>query len=153
MVAGVQDVAGRVVGIHRTYLLPGGRGKAGVQQPRMALGPIAGGAVRLAAAGNKLGLAEGIETGLSVMQATGLPMWACLSTSGIKGVILPSQVREVVLCADGDEPGQAAAGAAAQRFIGEGRTAKNASPPPGFDFNDMLRLPENVALLDTRRRA
>jgi hypothetical protein len=119
----------------------------------MALGPVAGGAVRLTEISSKLGLAEGIETGLSVMQATDLPVWACLSTSGLKGVILPETVREVVLCANGDEPGQVAAEAAAQRFIGEGRAARIANPPPGFDFNDLLRLPENVAPLDTRRRA
>ena len=119
----------------------------------MTLGPVAGGAVRLAAIGPTLALSEGLETGLSVLQSTGLPVWACLSTSGLKGVILPETVREVVLCADGDAPGQAAAEAAAQRFIGEGRVARIARPPAGFDFNDMLRLPENVALLDTRRRA
>ena len=87
------------------------------------------------------------------MQSTGLPVWAALSTSGIRGVILPPGVREVILCPDGDAPGQDAAEAAAQRFIGEGRVARIASPPAGFDFNDMLRLPENVVQLDTQRGA
>ena len=92
MVAGVRGPDGRIAAIHRTFLLPGGAGPAQVHTPKMALGPVAGGAVRLTEISSKLGLAEGIETGLSVMQATDLPVWACLSTSGIKRLIPPATV-------------------------------------------------------------
>ncbi len=47
----------------------------------------ASGAVRLAEFYEELVLAEGIETALSILQATGKPIWACLSTSGLKAVI------------------------------------------------------------------
>ena len=100
--------------------------------------------MRLAPAGPELVLSEGIETGLSVQQATGLPVWATLSTSGLRSVILPPEVETVIIAADADEPGEKAAQEAARRFIAEGRTVKIARPPKGMDFNDLLLKPENV---------
>src|SRR3546814_16940027 len=66
MVAGVQAADGRVVAIHRTYLLPNGRGKAGVSTPKMALGALTGAAVRLAATTDTVVLCEGIEDAASI---------------------------------------------------------------------------------------
>ena len=138
MVSIVQGPDGTLVGVHRTYLRPGGRGKADVTSPRMSLGPIGGGAVRLAPVAPRLALSEGIETALSVQQATGMPAWAALSTSGLKRLVLPPEVREVIIFADGDEPGEAAAAAAAEKFSGKGRKAFIARPPKGKDFNEVL---------------
>ena len=134
----------KVVGMHRTFLRADGKGKAPVTKPKMMIGKCAGGAVRLAPAGPELVLCEGIETGLSVQQATGLPVWATLSTSSLRSVILPPEVETVIIAADADEAGEVAAQAAARRFIAEGRTAKIARPPQGMDFNDLLLKPENV---------
>ena len=39
MIAAVQALDRRITGIHRTFLLPDGRGKAQVSEPKMALGP------------------------------------------------------------------------------------------------------------------
>ncbi len=110
----------------------------------MMLGRIAGGAVRLASAGPRLAVAEGIETALSIAQAClELPVWAALSTSGMRSLILPSDVSEVTLCADGDAAGQEAAKAAAKRFVAEGRRVQIAQPPAGAsDFNDVLQTAE-----------
>jgi hypothetical protein len=124
--------------IHRTFLVPDGRGKAPVSPAKMMLGPCRGGAVRLGEAGEVLMVGEGIETCLAAMLATNLPAWAALSTSGLRGLELPPAVREVIILADGDAPGQAAAQASAQRCIREGRRARIARPPQGFDFNDLL---------------
>ena len=118
----------------------------------MMLGKCAGGAVRLAPAMPELLLCEGIETGLSLRQATGKTVWACMSTSGLKSVILPPEVETVIIAADGDEPGEKAAQEAARRFIAEGRTVKIARPPKGMDFNDMLQLPGDVAVISDHRR-
>ena len=96
-------------------------------------------AVRLGPAGPKVAVAEGIETALSVQQAAGLTTWAALSTSGIRSLVLPPQVREVVLCPDADDAGERAAQAAAERFTAEGRAVSIAKPPAGQDFNDRLR--------------
>ena len=139
MVAGIQQVDGQVIAIHRTFLLPGGQGKAGVSTQKMALGSYAGGAVRFAAAAPELVLGEGIETVLSVMQATGKPAWACLGTSGLKAVILPPEVKIVTIAADAGEPGEQAAQVAAKRFVAEGRAVRIARPPTGMDFNDVLQ--------------
>jgi hypothetical protein len=139
MVARVEDVAGRFLGVHRTYLAPGGRGKAPVEPQKMMLGATAGGAVRLGEAANGLLIAEGIESALSAMQASGRPAWAALSTSGLRRLELPEHVREVVIVPDGDPPGWDAATAAARRWDAEGWAVRIAALPDGRDINDLLR--------------
>jgi putative DNA primase/helicase len=139
MVAAVVTEADGIVAIHRTFLDWEGR-KTKLDPVKAALGPIAGGAVRFASAGSTLVLCEGIETALSVLQATGLPTWAALGTSNLPHVELPDIVREVIIAADGDEPGERAARQSAQRFLSEGRRVRIARPAqPGNDFNDVLR--------------
>jgi hypothetical protein len=138
MVAGVQAADRRLVAVHRTYLRPDGTGKASVATPKKMLGPCAGCAVRLAPVAERLLVAEGIETALAAMQATGLPAWAALSTSGLRGLILPDSVRDVVVAADADQPGVQAAEVAAWRWTAEGRTVRIAYPPDGLDFADVL---------------
>ncbi len=155
LVAAITIWPGRnVVGVHRTFLRADGKGKAPVTNPKMMIGRCGGGAVRLAPAGPELVLSEGIETGLSVQQATNKPVWATLSTSGLRSVILSPVVTTVIIAADADEPGEKAAQEAARQFIAEGRTVKIARPPKGMDFNDLLQLPPDVAVIsDQRRRA
>ena len=145
MVAAVQGPDREIVGVHRTYLLPGGRGKAQVAKPKMMLGPCQGGAVRFAQAEREMAIGEGIESSLSVLQVRpDLPVWATLSTSGLKAVWLPTEVESVIILADGDDPGEQAAQAAAQRFAAQGRQVRIARPPRGMDFNDRLLQPANV---------
>jgi DNA primase len=85
---------------------------------------------------------EGIETCLAAMQATGLPAWAALSTSGLRTLDLPEAVQDVIILADGDGAGEAAARHAALRWRWEGRRARIARAPRGMDFNDLLvRMP------------
>jgi phage/plasmid primase-like uncharacterized protein len=126
------------IGIHRTFLARDGRGKALVEPAKMMLGPCRGGAVRLAPVRDQLMIAEGLETALSAMQATGLATWAALSTSGLRALELPADVRNVVVLADGDEAGEAAAQEAARRWNNQGRRVRIARPPRGLDFNDVL---------------
>ncbi len=139
MVAGVQDPDGRVVAVHRTFLSRNGTAKALVSEPKMSLGPVAGGAVRLARANGRVAVSEGIETGLSVLQATGIPTWAALSATNLAAVILPPDIRDVILGPDGDEAGATHAQQAARRLVDEGRAVRIAPAPEGQDFNDMLR--------------
>jgi putative DNA primase/helicase len=126
------------VAIHRTFLARDGGGKAPLDPQKMMLGPSRGGAVFLAATRNVLMVGEGIETCLAAMQATGHAAWAALSTSGLRTLDLPGDVREVIVLADGDEPGEAAARDCALRWKWEGRCVRLARPPKGMDFNDML---------------
>jgi len=124
--------------IHRTFLTRDGSGKAPIEPQKMMLGPCRGGAVRLGAPGDVLMVGEGIETCLAAMQATGNPAWAALSTSGLRALNLPDNVREVIVLADGDDSGEAAARDCALRWQRESRRVRIARPPHGQDFNDML---------------
>ena len=140
MVALVTDGAtGSPIAIHRTFLARDGDGKAPVEPAKMMLGPCRGGVVRLGEPDAVLMIGEGIETCLSAMQAVGNAAWAALSTSGLRSLDLPRGVRDVIVLADGDEPGEAAARDCAQRWKREGRRVRIARPPQGMDFNDMLK--------------
>jgi putative DNA primase/helicase len=129
---------GTPVAIHRTFLAIDGAAKAAVEKPKMMLGPCRGGAVRLANPSDLLMVGEGIETCLAAMQATGHPAWAALSTSGMRSLDLPKGVGNVIVLADGDDGGEAAARDCARRWKREGRQVRIARPPRGMDFNDML---------------
>ena len=105
----------------------------------MMLGPCRGGAVRLAPAGDVLMVGEGIETSprrhasaRSSGLGSALHLWADEPS------ICRGDVRDVIVLADGDEAGEAAARAAALRWKREGRRVRIARPPQGLDFNDML---------------
>ena len=143
----VRDVAGHVIGIHRTYLASNGRAKADVVPAKMTLGRIRGCAVRLHQSDvdlAELAVSEGIETGLSVAEATSLPVWAALSAGGIERLVLPPlpNARQIMIFADRDHHGrgQRAAEYAAERFLAEGRRVRIVLPPTvDADFNDLLR--------------
>lgn len=147
IVARVDGPDGKAIGIHRTFLDPGTPRKADVEPAKMALGTVSGGAVRLTPAGKTLLVAEGIETALSVWMATELPTWAALSTSGLRALELPEEVREVIICADNDRSGAGldAANDAAERWTDEGRTVRGMMPPrrgdnKSTDFNDCVQM-------------
>jgi hypothetical protein len=130
---------GSPIAVHRTFLARNGGGKAPVDPAKMMLGPCRGGFVRLGEPGAVLMVGEGIETCLAAMQATGNAAWAALSTSGLRSLDLPHDIREVIVLADGDEPGEAAAQDCARRWKREGRRVRIARPPKGMDFNDLLK--------------
>lgn len=139
MVALVTNGAdGTPIAIHRTFLARDGAGKAPIDPQKMMFGPCRGGAVRLADPSDVLMVGEGIETCLAAMLVSGRPAWAALSTSGLRSLHLPKHVREVIVLADGDEAGEAAAQDCALRWRREGRRVRIARPLPGFDFNDLL---------------
>lgn len=135
----VQGETGEALAIHRTFFARDGQGKAPVELPKMMLGPCRGGVVRLGQPGDVLMVGEGIETCLAAMQATGKPAWAALSTSGLRSLDLPRAIAKVIVLADGDVPGEAAAQHCARRWQREGRSVRIARPPSGMDFNDLLR--------------
>jgi hypothetical protein len=140
MVARVDNIDGELIGVHRTWIE---RSLDGVwrRRDRASLGPIAGGAVRLAPADEMLLIGEGVETCLAAMQATSIPAWAALSTSGMTALALPAIVRNVIILADNDSngAGERAARTAAQRWLADGLRVRIAMPPElGSDFNDVL---------------
>jgi putative DNA primase/helicase len=64
--------------------------------------------VRLAAAGETLGLAEGTEKGLAAMQLFDVPCWSTLGGGRMQRVWVPPSVRELFIFADNDDCGRAA---------------------------------------------
>lgn len=145
MIAAVQNVAGRIVAVHRTYLRRDGCGKADVTPAKMALGPCAGGAVRLGPVAEELAIGEGIESSASAAELMGLPAWAALSTSGMRRLVLPDVVKTLWIAADPDGPGIAAAHALARRAKEEGRRVMIARPSDLDDFNSLAQGINRVA--------
>lgn len=140
MVARIDNLDSELIGIARVWLYRDETGKW-CRRDRAMLGRAAGGSVRLAPAAETLLIAEGIETALSGIEATGLPAWAALSTFGLVALALPPIVRRVVVLADHDAngAGERAGRTAAARWLAEGRRVRLAMPPePGSDFNDVL---------------
>ena len=129
-----------MLGVHRTFLAPDGQ-KADVQPVKASLGPIWGGAIRLDPVAAGLVIGEGIETAASAGLMLGLPAWAAISAGNMaSGLVLPPEVRAVVIASDPDTAGRSAARAAAARWRAEGRTVRITTPDThGEDFNDMLR--------------
>lgn len=143
MVGTVRDMRGEVIGLHRTYLALDGTAKAALATPRMSLGHVGGGVIRLASPNAGLiGIAEGVETALAVMTACpSLPTWAALSAGNIAELSLPPEIDRVVICADHDASGVGfeAARKLATQMADRGKRAWIALPPGmGDDFNDLL---------------
>jgi len=128
MVARVEGEGG-LLGLHLTTLEPDGRGR---REKKLAKGSRPkGGSIRLfpLEAGQPLALAEGVETALAVREVTGWPVWATIAAPFMKEVVVPPEVKEILIAADHDQAGLEAAHALARRLIREGRKVRLAVPP------------------------
>nr|WP_295468845.1 toprim domain-containing protein [Mesorhizobium sp.] len=128
LIAAVTGFDGRITGLQRTWLDPGGNGKAHIAYPRRSLGCIFGN-------GNWLGLdpgmpvpvmaaGEGFETMASlrtVMPA--LPVAAATSANHLAGLTFPPACRRLYIAADAD----AAAGTASS--VSASAPARSGSSP------------------------
>ena len=141
MLARVQDADGHGVNIHRTFLGP--NGKADIPNPRaMMPGELPDGcAVRLYPVhGERLGIAEGIETAIAAAKRFNMPVWAALNSAMLAKWQPPAGVTSVVVFGDNDPAfgGQAAAFALAQRLANRLRVAVEVKIPEtvGKDWAD-----------------
>lgn len=141
LVCCVSSVQGPLSGIQRIYLKPDGMGKADVPAPKLSLGKVSGGAIRLGPLdGGELIVCEGPETGLSLFAALGSPVWVSAGASMLPNMQFPAGVRSVAIGGDGDDPGRRAARKAADAFTRRGLTTRMFFPPePYADFNDLTR--------------
>ena len=140
MVAIVRDGAGEPTGgIHRTYLLDDGSEKA--PPGKKMLGPVAGGAVRLAPTpeDGRIGVAEGIETALAATALFGVPTMAALSADGLRRWQWPEGTTHVTIFADAGHAGMQAAATLADRLNVADIPSRIIAPLHGDDFNDDLR--------------
>ena len=145
MLAPIVDVYGEQIGVHLTYLRSDGRGKAELtkEYQRECRGAVRGGAIRLIPfePDVELVLAEGLETSLAASELFGLPCWSAVYAGGLCSLVLPPEVRRIVIAADNDASGvgQRNALAAYDRWTAEGRSVRIVAPPVvGDDFNDVL---------------
>jgi putative DNA primase/helicase len=109
MIAAVQAPDRRIIAVQKTLIDPRGDRKAQVHIPRMTIGALGWGAIRLGAATTTLGLAEGTEKGLAAMQLFGVPCWSSLGAARMHRVWVPDQVSELHVFLDNDEAGRTAA--------------------------------------------
>jgi hypothetical protein len=138
-------VTGEPCGVHRTFLAPDGAGQApegpNGEPSKMMAGRA--GVVRLVLdqeATTCLGVAEGIETALAVMQRCGWrPVWAATSAGAIRAFPVLPGVECLTVFADADSPGIGAARACCRRWAAAGREAMWRAPPEG-DWDDALPL-------------
>lgn len=148
LLAAMSRVNGELVTYHRIYLDAKGCGITGENRkmmlpPPCQQGEINGAAIQLAqprmgASGKILALTEGVETGLAVMAAMDLPVWACYSSALLETVEIPSDVEVVVIFADNDyKTGQGidSAEVCAKRLRDLGHRVRIVLPiePPGFN--------------------
>jgi hypothetical protein len=144
LVALVTDaLSGEPLTMYRGWVQANGR-KADLDPPRMLLGGHrkAGGVIRLwpdEAVTLGLGVAEGIETALSLAHAFA-PVWAAIDAGNLASLPVLGGVESLLIAADNDESGtgQRAANALAQRWADAGREAAIVLPPAlGMDLNDL----------------
>lgn len=131
---------GKLQAVQRVFLKPDGN-KADIEPVKATLGPMAGGAVRLAdPVDGAAVIGEGVETAASAGLLLSMPAWAAISAGNMaRSMILPAEIRSVVIAVDADEPGRAAARAAAERWRAEGRAVAFEVPRcAGADFNEIL---------------
>ncbi|PVZ49686.1 DUF7146 domain-containing protein [Thalassobacter stenotrophicus] len=142
MVALATDVCGEVLAIQQVYLTTDGK-KAPLDPVRRTNKAVEGWAHRSAVrlpGREPLVLCEGVETALSIWQATGQEVWACLGISNIARAPVPEKAM-VIIARDGDAPGSKAEGQilrAMSSLVARGFTVLIATPPEGEDFNDIL---------------
>jgi len=108
---GVIEIAeSAVCGVHLTRLLPDGSDRERGEQGKIMVGHSAGWPIALGPTNDLLGLAisEGIETGFSTYEVSGLGVWAAGSASRMPALAdkVPRNIECITIIADGDDDGR-----------------------------------------------
>lgn len=138
LVAAVASADDRLTGIQRTYLKTDGSGKLAVAKPKLSLGRVSGGAIRLAPCAASLVVCEGLEDGLTLQQELGRAVWVAAGASMLPAMRFPAGVRSVAIGGDADEPGRVSARNAGQSFAARGIRSRVFFPIEAKDFNAEL---------------
>ena len=128
----------RAAGVHRTFLLDDGSGKA--PSGKKMLGSVKGAVVRLfpMPENGHIGIAEGIETALAAHAIFGTPVWAALFANGLAQFQWPEETQHVTIYADAGDAGRQAAATLSDRLNVADITNTIVWPLHGDDFNDDL---------------
>ena len=141
---------GAVLALHRTYLTPDGN-KAPVPIVKKltgAAGPLAGACIPLHdPQQGVIGIAEGIETAQAAHLASGLPTVAAYCAGNLAAYTWPPGVRRIVVFADADPAGAAAAQSLKARAMRAGLSVGVMTPTtPGADWCDVWAQRAAVAV-------
>ena len=143
MVAMMRDVqSNEPRAIHRTFLKPDGTGKD--DAGKKMLGRAAGTVIKISSDAHVtlgLGLAEGIETAMSLMAYGWSPVWAAGSAGAIKTFPVLDGVETLSIFADSDDGGVGleSARSCATRWQASGRSVEIHRPPNGSDWNQIVQ--------------
>ena len=144
LIAAVTDNAGRLMGVHRTWLDPARIGeKAPVASPRRAMGNLLGGGVRFGfaagAATPMMVAGEGLETMMSLRMAMpSAPMIAGLSANHLAAILFPPSLGRFYVAVDADPAGRRGMEKLSARARQAGIEVLTLAPKLG-DFNEDLR--------------
>lgn len=143
MIGIVRDCrTGAILSLHRTYLQDDGSAKADVGSPKKFLSSVKGGLVSLGnfVGGLEVGVAEGIESALSLRVGAGIPAAALLSSALFQHFVPGRATRAITIAADSDGAGLRASQELADRLRAVGIAVRIVIPPPPYnDINDVLR--------------
>ncbi|WP_313614933.1 toprim domain-containing protein, partial [Agrobacterium sp.] len=111
LIAAVTGPSGEITGVHRTWLDPGGDGKAKIIDPRRALGGLLGNAVRfgfpVCGPVRVMVAGEGIETILSLSHVmSDMPMVSALTANHLAAFRPPARCLRLYVAADADAAGR-----------------------------------------------
>lgn len=138
LIAGVETDLG-VVAVQRTFLDPDDVLRKPIAKPKVSLGLIGTGAIRLAAATDELGLAEGIEDALSATGWFGTPTWALGGVERLAFVAIPEKVRRVIVYGDHGRAAERLLEKAHDHLTANGRELISRLPEHHEDWNDAWR--------------
>jgi putative DNA primase/helicase len=140
LVALITDIhTGQHLSLHRTWVTP--TGKANIETPRLPLWnhSTKGGCIRLwpdEGVTLGLGIAEGIETALSLAWAYA-PVWATIDAGHISRFPVLDGIETLVIAQDQDPAGMTAASICSRRWAEAGREVL-VTRQAANDLNDML---------------
>lgn len=153
MLAIVRDTDAKPLTLHRTFLADDGNGKAKVSRQKMMMAQprsLKGACIQIdhpvnTPSGKLIGISEGIETALSVREATGCPMWVGISDRIMEQVLFPDDVKIIIVWADIEPSGAGLRAAETLRRIWEPKGVTVIVEAPHFmnrekvDWNDVYQ--------------
>lgn len=148
MIAAVEDDMG-VIAVQRTFLDLENVLRKPFPKPKISLGLIGTAAIRVAPATEELGLAEGIEDAMSVMEWFGTPTWALGGVERLAFVAIPEKVRRVIVYRDRGRAADRLIEKARDHLTANGRELVSRLPDHHDDWNDAWRAHLNKGALAT----
>ncbi|MGM8936774.1 DUF7146 domain-containing protein [Pseudomonas neustonica] len=153
IVALIRNESGKGITIHRIYLTHKGEKACSGDSKKMFAIPsdrtLVGGCIETSPHGEEVDICEGVETGLAIETATGMPVWPMVNAYLLANFIPREGTKRVYVWADKD---RSKAGEEAARLLKDNLALKGieviilvpGAPIPkgnkGIDWNDMLLM-------------